>query len=121
MFKTKEREQKVGARLHSAVSDPSGSLSENLTTTSSRINYYLLRGDNKEGWDNIADPAGWLGYKMQLKDQPSSCRDSILAAPIYIYLALFLDLAKARGHVWASRSGLFVLLQKPHACPRVSP
>jgi myo-inositol-1-phosphate synthase len=57
-----------------------------------RINYYPPRGDNKEGWDNI-DIVGWLGYPMQLKIN-FLCRDSILAAPIVIDSALFLDLAK---------------------------
>jgi myo-inositol-1-phosphate synthase len=60
-----------------------------------RINYYPPRGDNKEGWDNI-DLVGWLGYKMQLKIN-FLCRDSILAAPIVLDLALFLDLARRAG------------------------
>jgi len=60
-----------------------------------RINYYPPRGDNKEGWDNI-DIVGWLGYPMQLKIN-FLCRDSILAAPIVLDLALFLDLAKRAG------------------------
>ena len=60
-----------------------------------RINYYPPRGDNKEGWDNI-DIFGWLGYKMQLKVN-FLCRDSILAAPIVLDSALFLDLAKRSG------------------------
>src|SRR5438270_270904 len=56
-----------------------------------RINYYPPRGDNKEGWDNI-DIVGWLGYPMQIKVN-FLCRDSILAAPIVLDLALFMDLA----------------------------
>jgi myo-inositol-1-phosphate synthase len=60
-----------------------------------RINYYPPRGDNKEGWDNI-DIFGWLGYDMQIKID-FLCRDSILAAPIVLDLALFLDLAKRAG------------------------
>jgi myo-inositol-1-phosphate synthase len=60
-----------------------------------RINYYPPRGDNKEGWDNI-DLFGWLGYPMQLKIN-FLCRDSILAAPIVLDVALFLDLAKRAG------------------------
>jgi myo-inositol-1-phosphate synthase len=60
-----------------------------------RINYYPPRGDNKEGWDNI-DIVGWLGYPMQLKIN-FLCRDSILAAPIVLDAALFLDLAKRSG------------------------
>ncbi len=56
-----------------------------------RINYYPPRGDNKEGWDNL-DIFGWLGYPMQIKVD-FLCRDSILAAPIVLDLALFLDLA----------------------------
>jgi myo-inositol-1-phosphate synthase len=60
-----------------------------------RINYYPPRGDNKEGWDNI-DIFGWLGYPMQIKVD-FLCRDSILAAPIVLDLALFLDLAGRSG------------------------
>ena len=60
-----------------------------------RINYYPPRGDNKEGWDNI-DIFGWLNYKMQLKVN-FLCRDSILAAPIVLDVALFMDLAKRAG------------------------
>jgi myo-inositol-1-phosphate synthase len=60
-----------------------------------RINYYPPRGDNKEGWDNI-DIFGWLGYQMQLKVN-FLCRDSILAAPIVLDVALFLDMAKRAG------------------------
>lgn len=56
-----------------------------------RINYYPPRGDNKEGWDNI-DIFGWLGYPMQIKIN-FLCRDSILAAPLVLDLALFSDLA----------------------------
>lgn len=64
-----------------------------------RINYYPPRGDNKESWDNI-DIFGWLGYPMQIKIN-FLCRDSILAAPIVLDLALFLDLAQR-----ASLSGI---------------
>jgi len=60
-----------------------------------RINYYPPRGDQKEGWDNI-DIFGWLGYDMQIKID-FLCRDSILAAPLVLDLALFLDLAQRAG------------------------
>jgi len=60
-----------------------------------RINYYPPRGDAKEGWDNL-DIFGWLGYPMQIKVD-FLCRDSILAAPIVLDLALFLDLAQRAG------------------------
>lgn len=60
-----------------------------------RINYYPPRGDNKEGWDNI-DIFGWLGYTMQIKVD-FLCRDSILAAPLVLDLALFSDFAKRAG------------------------
>ena len=60
-----------------------------------RINYYPPRGDNKEGWDAI-DIFGWMGYPMQIKVD-FLCRDSILAAPIVVDLALFLDLASRAG------------------------
>ncbi len=60
-----------------------------------RINYYPPRGDNKESWDNI-DIFGWMGYPMQIKIN-FLCRDSILAAPIVLDLALFMDLAQRSG------------------------
>jgi myo-inositol-1-phosphate synthase len=60
-----------------------------------RINYYPPRGDNKEGWDNI-DIFGWLGYPMQIKVN-FLCRDSILAAPLVLDIALLMDLAARSG------------------------
>ena len=60
-----------------------------------RINYYPPRGDDKEGWDNI-DIFGWLDYPMQIKID-FLCKDSILAAPIVLDLALFMDLAQRAG------------------------
>ncbi len=59
------------------------------------IHYYPPRGDNKEGWDAI-DIYGWLGYPMQIKVN-FQCRDSILAAPLVLDLALLGDLAKRAG------------------------
>jgi myo-inositol-1-phosphate synthase len=60
-----------------------------------RIEYYPPRGDQKEGWDNI-DIFGWLGYPMQIK-LDFLCRDSILAAPLVLDLALFTDLSHRAG------------------------
>ncbi|HZZ84152.1 MAG TPA: inositol-3-phosphate synthase [Anaeromyxobacteraceae bacterium] len=59
------------------------------------IHYYPPRGDNKEGWDAI-DIVGWLGYPMQIKVN-FQCRDSILAAPLAVDLALLADLAQRAG------------------------
>jgi myo-inositol-1-phosphate synthase len=58
-------------------------------------NSYPPRGDHKEGWDNI-DIFGWMGYPMQIKVN-FLCRDSILAAPLVLDLALFFDLAARAG------------------------
>ena len=77
-----------------------------------RINYYPPRGDNKEGWDNI-DLVGWLGYTMQLKIN-FLCRDSILAAPIVLDVALFLDLAKRAG-MHGIQEWLSFYFKSPHA------
>jgi myo-inositol-1-phosphate synthase len=60
-----------------------------------RIDYYPPRGDAKEGWDNI-DIFGWLGYPMAIKIN-FLCRDSILAAPLVLDLALLIDLAQRSG------------------------
>jgi myo-inositol-1-phosphate synthase len=59
------------------------------------IHYYPPRADNKEGWDAI-DIVGWLGYPMQIKVN-FQCRDSILAAPVALDIALFMDLSARAG------------------------
>jgi myo-inositol-1-phosphate synthase len=79
-----------------------------------RINYYPPRGDNKEGWDNI-DFFGWLGYKMQLKVD-LLCRDSILAAPLCLDLALFLDLAQ-RAKLGGIQEWLSFYFKSPQVNP----
>jgi myo-inositol-1-phosphate synthase len=83
-----------------------------------RINYYPPRGDNKEGWDNI-DLVGWLGYRMQLKIN-FLCRDSILAAPIVLDLALFLDLAK-RANMHGIQEWLSFYFKSPVHAPGLYP
>ncbi len=88
-FKTKEV-SKLGVIEHILKPEENPELYGNIYHKV-RINYYPPRGDNKEGWDNI-DIAGWLGYPMQIKVD-FLCRDSILAAPIVLDLALLLDLA----------------------------
>ncbi len=92
-FKTKE-ESKLSVLEHILQPDVYPDLYEGFSHVV-RINYYPPRGDNKEGWDNI-DIFGWLGYKMQIKID-FLCRDSILAAPLCLDLALFLDLAQRAG------------------------
>jgi myo-inositol-1-phosphate synthase len=79
-----------------------------------RINYYPPHGDNKESWDNI-DIFGWLGYKMQIKIN-FLCRDSILAAPIALDLALFIDLAK-RANMSGIQEWLSFYLKSPQTAP----
>jgi myo-inositol-1-phosphate synthase len=79
-----------------------------------RIEYYPPRGDAKEGWDNI-DLFGWLGYPMQMKID-FLCRDSILAAPIVLDLALLLDFAKRAGF-----SGVQEWLSFYFKCPMTAP
>ncbi|GAA4201775.1 inositol-3-phosphate synthase [Pedobacter jeongneungensis] len=81
-----------------------------------RINYYPPHGDNKESWDNI-DIFGWLGYKMQIKIN-FLCRDSILAAPIVLDLALFIDLAK-RSNLSGIQEWLSFYLKSPQTIPGV--
>ncbi|MEO6523997.1 MAG: inositol-3-phosphate synthase [Mucilaginibacter sp.] len=83
-----------------------------------RINYYPPRGDNKESWDNI-DIFGWLGYEMQIKIN-FLCRDSILAAPIVLDLALFMDLAK-RAQMSGIQEWLSFYLKSPQAAPGLKP
>jgi myo-inositol-1-phosphate synthase len=83
-----------------------------------RINYYPPRGDAKEGWDNI-DIRGWLNYPMQIKID-FLCRDSILAAPIVLDLAIFLDLAKRSG-MSGIQEWLGFYLKSPQPLPGLHP
>jgi myo-inositol-1-phosphate synthase len=83
-----------------------------------RINYYPPRGDNKEGWDNI-DIFGWLGYPMQIKID-FLCRDSILAAPIVLDLALFMDLAQRAG-MKGIQEWLSFYFKSPMCAPKLYP
>ncbi len=83
-----------------------------------RINYYPPRGDNKEGWDAI-DIFGWLGYKMQIKID-FMCRDSILAAPLALDLALFMDLAKRAG-MKGVQEWLSFYFKAPQTAPELYP
>jgi myo-inositol-1-phosphate synthase len=83
-----------------------------------RINYYPPRGDNKEGWDNI-DIVGWMGYPMQIKVN-FLCRDSILAAPIVLDLALFSDFAHRAG-MKGIQEWLSFYYKSPMAAPGLQP
>ena len=83
-----------------------------------RINYYPPRGDDKEGWDNI-DIFGWMGYPMQIKIN-FLCRDSILAAPIVLDLALFMDLAK-RAEMSGIQEWLSFYYKSPLTAPGLYP
>ena len=83
-----------------------------------RINYYPPRGDNKESWDNI-DIVGWMGYPMQIKIN-FLCRDSILAAPIVLDLALFMDLAK-RANMSGIQEWLSFYLKSPQTAEGLKP
>src|SRR5881398_1009239 len=82
------------------------------------ISYYPPRGDNKEGWDNI-DIFGWLGYPMQIKID-FLCRDSILAAPIVLDLALFFDLAQ-RARLSGIQEWLSFYFKSPQTAPGLYP
>ncbi len=84
-----------------------------------RINYYPPRGDNKEGWDAI-DIFGWLGYKMQIKID-FLCRDSILAAPMVLDLALFSDFAKRAGMKGGIQEWLSFYYKSPQTAPGLQP
>jgi len=83
-----------------------------------RINYYPPHGDNKESWDNI-DIFGWMGYQMQIKVN-FLCRDSILAAPVVLDLALFIDLAK-RADMSGIQEWLSFYLKSPQTAEGLRP
>jgi myo-inositol-1-phosphate synthase len=115
-FKTKE-ESKLGVLEHilqpAMYPDLYGRIYHKV-----RINYYPPRGDNKEGWDNI-DIFGWLEYPMQIKID-FLCRDSILAAPIVLDLALFMDLAQ-RSEMAGVQEWLSFYFKSPMAAPELQP
>jgi myo-inositol-1-phosphate synthase len=115
-FKTKE-ESKLGVLEHilqpEVYPDLYGKLYHKV-----RINYYPPRGDNKEGWDNI-DIFGWLGYPMQIKVD-FLCRDSILAAPLVLDLALFFDLAQRAGMA-GIQEWLSFYFKSPQVAPGLYP
>lgn len=115
-FKTKE-ESKLSVLEHILQPDLYPELYGNFSHVV-RINYYPPRGDNKEGWDNI-DIFGWLGYKMQIKID-FLCRDSILAAPLVLDLALFLDLA-ARAGMKGIQEWLSFYFKSPQTAPGLYP
>ncbi len=83
-----------------------------------RIEYYPPRGDAKEGWDNL-DIFGWLGYPMQIKIN-FLCRDSILAAPIVLDLALLMDLAQ-RARFSGVQEWLSFYFKSPMTAPNLYP
>jgi myo-inositol-1-phosphate synthase len=83
-----------------------------------RINYYPPRGDNKEGWDNI-DIFGWMNYPMQIKIN-FLCRDSILAAPLVLDVALFSDFAQRAG-MKGIQEWLSFFYKSPMTAPGLQP
>jgi len=115
-FKTKEV-SKLGVLEHILQPKMYPDLYENLYHKV-RINYYPPRGDNKEGWDNI-DIFGWMGYPMQIKVD-FLCRDSILAAPIVLDLALFMDLASRAG-LKGIQEWLSFYFKSPQTAPGLYP
>jgi len=115
-FKTKE-ESKLGVLEHILQPQMYPDLYGNIYHKV-RINYYPPRGDNKEGWDNI-DIFGWLEYPMQIKID-FLCRDSILAAPIVLDLALFMDLAQ-RAELAGIQEWLSFYFKSPMAAPGLTP
>ena len=115
-FKTKE-ESKLGVLDHILQPDLYPDLYGDIYHKV-RINYYPPRGDDKEGWDNI-DIFGWLGYKMQIKVD-FLCKDSILAAPIVLDLALFMDLA-GRAGLGGIQEWLSFYFKSPQCAPGLYP
>ena len=115
-FKTKE-ESKLSVLEHILQPEVHPDLYGNFSHVV-RINYYPPRGDNKEGWDNI-DIFGWLGYKMQIKID-FLCRDSILAAPLALDLAIFMDLAKRAG-MKGVQEWLSFYFKAPQTAPALYP
>lgn len=109
-FKTKEK-SKLSVLETILEPDPRSHLYDDMYHKI-RINYYPPRGDNKESWDNI-DIFGWLGYPMQIKIN-FLCRDSILAAPIVLDLALLLDLAR-RAEMAGIQEWLSFFFKSPQA------
>jgi len=89
-----KRQSKSACLAEVFRSDPRGEDQE--TDHIVRIEYYRPRGDNKESWDCI-DFLGWLGLPMSLRVN-GLWRDSALAAPMVLDLALLLDASRRAGH-----------------------
>jgi len=83
-----------------------------------RINYYPPRGDEKEAWDNI-DIFGWMDMPMQIKIN-FLCRDSILAAPVALDIALFMDFAK-RADFYGIQEWLSFYFKSPQTAEGLRP
>jgi myo-inositol-1-phosphate synthase len=115
-FRTKEV-SKLGVLEHILQADKYPDLYGQLVHKV-RIDYYPPRGDAKEGWDNI-DLFGWLGYPMQIKVN-FLCRDSILAAPVVLDLALLLDLAQRAGF-HGTQEWLSFYFKSPMTAPDLYP
>ncbi len=115
-FKSKEV-SKLGVLESILARDAHPALYGNVTHKV-RIDYYPPRGDQKEGWDSI-DLFGWLNYPMQMKIN-FLCRDSILAAPVVLDLALLLDLARRAG-MEGTQDWLGFYFKSPTAAPGASP
>jgi myo-inositol-1-phosphate synthase len=77
-----------------------------------QIAFYPPRGDDKESWDAI-DFEGFLGLPMQLKVN-GLWRDSILAAPMCLDLARFMELAQRRGE-HGPQTWLSMYFKSPYA------
>ncbi|XXU00177.1 inositol-3-phosphate synthase [Sorangium sp. So ce834] len=105
-----------GARAHPEAGRPWRALRQALPQGADRV--LPPRGDAKEGWDNI-DLVDWLGYPMHLKIN-FLCRDSILAAPIVLDLALLLDLAQRAG-LSGTQEWLSFYWKSPMTAPALYP
>jgi myo-inositol-1-phosphate synthase len=80
---------------------------------------FKTKEESKKSVLDYIDLVGWLGYPMQLKIN-FLCRDSILAAPIVLDVALFLDLAKRAG-MHGIQEWLSFYFKSPQHAPELYP
>ncbi len=86
------------------------------------INYYPPARRQQRGLGqhrHLRDIFGWMGYQMQIKID-FLCRDSILAAPIVLDLALFMDLAQRCG-MGGIQEWLSFYWKSPQSAPGLYP
>lgn len=106
-----EDPQHASAKIHSKTTGLERVLGYDDFDHKVRIDFFPIRGDRKEAWDSI-DFEGWLGQRMSMKINWIGV-DSVLAAPLIIDLAVFMEHALRVGLV-GTMSHLSLFFKSPY-------